>query len=224
MHLLAASLGHFWYCWAGNRKVVRNYGKDCFSEYVFFWPYFSRWHQLLVFIICSSGWGFLCISRFLLSPPKVRYPALSLPILGQKAENLEGGVIYIVTTLMVLFPGICALHHVYVWLRELPCPRQKGSPIMPLYRGLHLHFICTITSLLHNPSYHQRAELTISYLTVYPHSGYPAQISSSYILLSSWFKTCRSGAYILTFSLLHQTGIKPFSYHSQDVAQRTKAS
>lgn len=50
-------------------------------------------------------------SRFLLSPPRVRY-ALSLPILGQKAKNLECGLIYIITTLTVLFWGSvrCIMH------------------------------------------------------------------------------------------------------------------
>ena len=49
--------------------------------------------------------GLVCISRVLLSPPRVRYPAFSLPILGQKTESLESGIIYIITTLTVLFLG-----------------------------------------------------------------------------------------------------------------------
>lgn len=78
---------------------------------------------------------------------------------------------------------------------------------MPLYRGLYLHFTCTIAYLLHNLFCHQKVEFTISYLIVYPYCGHPVQIFLLDILFSSWFKACRTGAHILIFLLLHPTGI-----------------
>ena len=56
---------------------------------------------------------------------------------------------------------------------------------MPLYRGLYLHFTCTIAYLLHNLFCHQKVEFTISYLIVYPYCGHPVQIFLLDILFSS---------------------------------------